>query len=701
MLTLKKIKLVNFLSHSDTELDIEDQAKLLLSGNSGSGKSAIVEGLLWCLFGKGRTDNRAMIKRGANNASVTVLLLDGEEKYEITREVSTKGKQTLSVDKTSIIGGPQPVSKTGLKDMQEYIEKELLRSSYTLFVNSVVYPQDTTESFVKQTAGKRKEMLLEIVGAEDYDTYYNRAKSLASVTSESITRLTAELEMLNKSREESTFASSKLAEYQAKEKELQAELLKTEELIKKEAETKEALSSIQNKITLYDAQTESKMSECKKLETRIETLKYADQNSLPQFTKEEIEEQLMDLALAESEAEALINAERAETTRKGQLMAIMADKPRETDYESEIESLKKQMARITEGVDNFCVDLGKPCPRLQKQLDDQTEYYRSQIEQKETDKLMQGMALDEYTKKLETVGPAIEFDALKLMDLRTKIVSLSKYKLEQEKLLMFDSAKIKRAEEISSLELELAISTKQFNEYFAELTKLKLDRSVLAESNVGTTDHAVAANFMRTELSEVTLQRTMAELAAAKALELDTKISEKEEKQSADTEKFEDLLLVKEAFGSTGIKSVVIDYILPGLEEKINQTLSKLSSFKVTLDTQRKSLTDDKMIEGLFINIFDEQGNLFDYDSFSGGQKNRIAYALFEGLASIQKCNFRIFDESIAGLDEETVNSFADVMLQMNQEEKQILCISHIQNIKDIFEDKVEIINVGGDSRIQ
>ena len=64
MILLKKITLFDFLSHSDTEIDFEPDQNVLIDGKSGSGKSSIVEGLIWALYGKGRSDNKSLIKKG-------------------------------------------------------------------------------------------------------------------------------------------------------------------------------------------------------------------------------------------------------------------------------------------------------------------------------------------------------------------------------------------------------------------------------------------------------------------------------------------------------------------------------------------------------------------------------------------------------------------------------------------------------------
>ena len=700
MIILKNLKLKNFLSHAHSEVEFEDNVKLSIEGVSGSGKSSIVEGLLWCLFGKGRADNRSMIKRGATKGAVIVELMDGETLYKITREVSEKGKQNLDIERKIGILDWEPVSKTGIKDAQDYIEKELLKSSYLLFINSVVYPQDNIESFVKQTAAKRKELLLEIVGAESYDLYYNKARTLASMTGEKISRVTGELDIQRKALEEAQSLAKNLPEYLENEKTLKGQLAFMEEEDNKAGQTRSDMAAASTKKSLLDLKIENEQKNHADLKVQRERLVYSDQNAAPQMDEMDIDLKIAELDGIEKQIEEIVASEKLEADRKGRLYAIIADKPTEIDYDKEIEALEAQKTRIESSTDTFCVDLGRACPKLQRQVDENTQYYKDQIEAKQLNKLLQSSALESYTNKLMEIGPEITYDAKKLSDLRVQASSLTKYRSEKDRLVMVAAMRAKLALDICDMDIRITDSAKTIIDLVSERMPLLNVIADLQNKMAEIKDYSVQIKVARDSITTNAINISMAQKAQEKVDGLLLEIAEKKHVQEEETEKMEDLILVKEAFGPTGIKSVVIDYILPGLEEKINEVLRKLSNFKITLDTQRKSVADDKMIEGLFINIYNDQGEVFDYDSYSGGQKNRVAYALFEGLASIQKCNFRIFDESIAGLDTETISAFADVMLQLNQEDRQVLCVSHIREIQDIFTEKLQIVNINGESKI-
>jgi len=165
-------------------------------------------------------------------------------------------------------------------------------------------------------------------------------------------------------------------------------------------------------------------------------------------------------------------------------------------------------------------------------------------------------------------------------------------------------------------------------------------------------------------------------------------------------ENIELLELLKGAFSPNGLKAMMVDFIIPQLEDKINEILGKLSDFRVHLDTQKSSVGGDSTIEGLFINVINDMGESLDFNSFSGGECTKIIISINESLGSLQKFGFRVWDESITGLDENMIYSFSDVILKLKENINQILMISHLPAIQEIFEEKITVTKINGNSII-
>jgi DNA repair exonuclease SbcCD ATPase subunit len=136
------------------------------------------------------------------------------------------------------------------------------------------------------------------------------------------------------------------------------------------------------------------------------------------------------------------------------------------------------------------------------------------------------------------------------------------------------------------------------------------------------------------------------------------------------------------------------------LEDNVNKVLAKLSDFRVRFDTQHPSADGDGTIEGLFITIINEVGEELSFENYSGGEKLKITVAISEALASLQKVGFRIFDETFTGLDEVSTENFASILETMQSQFGQVLCISHLPVIKDMFDRVITIRKHDGVSSV-
>ena len=168
------------------------------------------------------------------------------------------------------------------------------------------------------------------------------------------------------------------------------------------------------------------------------------------------------------------------------------------------------------------------------------------------------------------------------------------------------------------------------------------------------------------------------------------------------TEKMRKVELVKGAFGSKGIETIVIDYLLTSLESKINTILSRLCDFKIHLSTQKKSADMERDIEGLWITVENECGEEMSFENYSGGEKIRLIFAIAEGFSSLSKkrIGFKLIDEAILALDSNSLETFLEAVQEILEGTNQVLFISHIQDIKDLFDKSIIVTKHNGISKI-
>ena len=126
-----------------------------------------------------------------------------------------------------------------------------------------------------------------------------------------------------------------------------------------------------------------------------------------------------------------------------------------------------------------------------------------------------------------------------------------------------------------------------------------------------------------------------------------------------------------------------------------------MSDFRIRLATQKEKADEEGVKEGLFITVINDRKEELAFTNYSGGEKVKITVAISEALASLMNTvGFRIMDENIVSLDSESTEGFVDVLLKLQEKFPQLLIISHLQEIKDIFEKQILITKVNGVSRI-
>jgi exonuclease SbcC len=691
MIILKKLKIYNFLSHKNTDILFPENAQISIEGVSGSGKSSIIDAIIWCLFGKGRSDNRNLIRSGQKECIVALELTDDNTSYLIERKTTSAGKQTLEISLKKNDDEYSAIQKTGLKDHQMWIEKELLHSSYPLFINSIAYPQENTENFVRQTASKRKDLLLEIARTSDYDIYYNRAKDKLQSLQEHVMRLTTKAEMhegiINDSSMEN-MDSSKLEEKKIQLnqaiKEIESD---TQKLLKEREEYKslsEKIDAIQHHIREKEENIEEQNSKIIIKQVRIETLSTIDISA--------IEKKLIELSSLKEELIKLEEIAQYNAERQKKLNIIINTKPSFFDYDTVISELNKKIISVINQENIPCPD-GKHCSCFLKSFKERECEFTDQLGDIMKKQKKQEIEMDEYTKQLNSIEPERGDGSTiqKINEIKQRIQILSRAEIEkgefESRSLVIDDL----MHDVDEIKESIHKNKKNIQKYNEELVMLKNAISNIDITNIDNkkNEYERLTKKMNDDLSSCIKDLSFIEITKKNIEKSKNELLQIHEDVDRLNKEMKYISYIKDAFGSKGIKTILIDYLIPQLENSINDILEKLSDFRIKLETQKQTVDGESIIEGLFISIFNENGEEFDFSNYSGGQKLKISVAISEALASIQKIGFRIFDETFIGLDEASTDSFSEVMESLQSRFPQILCISHLRMIQDRFENKL------------
>jgi exonuclease SbcC len=181
------LTLENFMPYRGRQppLDLGGLGIACLAGDNGAGKSAILDGITWCLWGRSRAGASAdsLVSAGESEVVVELEFRLGEGLYRVLRRHrlprsnSGAGQSALELQAWD---GDQFRAQSGARsrETQEQITG-LLRLDYDTFVNTAFLVQGKADLFTRMRPAERRRMLGEVLGLTHYDRFADRAREQA------------------------------------------------------------------------------------------------------------------------------------------------------------------------------------------------------------------------------------------------------------------------------------------------------------------------------------------------------------------------------------------------------------------------------------------------------------------------------------------------------------------------------------------
>ena len=193
-----KLNLRNFLSYRENvpSLDFTGVHVACLCGDNGHGKSALLDAITWCLWGKARGQVQDdLVSYGADEARVELDFLARDSCYRAVRSRRRGGgrRRQGSGDLQLLALGeggttPQVISGNTVRETQARIE-HLVGMDYDTFINSAFLLQGRADEFTNKSPAERKAVLSSILGLEYYDRYQVKARERAAARRSDTDRL--------------------------------------------------------------------------------------------------------------------------------------------------------------------------------------------------------------------------------------------------------------------------------------------------------------------------------------------------------------------------------------------------------------------------------------------------------------------------------------------------------------------------------
>ncbi|MPZ15276.1 MAG: AAA family ATPase [Chloroflexi bacterium] len=223
-----RLELRNFLSYAEghAPLSLEDVHVVCLSGSNGHGKSALLDAIIWALWGVPRGGARAgddLIRHGAREMHVSLEFELHGIRYRVTRKRVRRGRDATTDLHLESHDGMTWRSLTGgwIADTQRTIG-DLLRMSHHTFVHASFIAQGKADAFMTLEPADRKKVLAEILDLSRYEQLAEAARETARRAKSESDRLSSLIESVDQELERRAAYVAQLEQTEEAERDAQA-----------------------------------------------------------------------------------------------------------------------------------------------------------------------------------------------------------------------------------------------------------------------------------------------------------------------------------------------------------------------------------------------------------------------------------------------------------------------------------------------
>jgi len=692
-----RLELHNFLAYKDPDpLNLEGVHIACISGENGAGKSSLLDAITWALWGKARSSSPDdLIHQGEREMRVVFTFELAGQRYRVIRQRRAEGKvgtsllELQALDSSS--GDWRSLSEHTMRQTQDRLTS-LLHLDYDTFVNSAYLAQGRADEFTAKPPVQRIQILATILGLDRWQEYEERAKVHLRATKEAASRIDERLEEIRREVERRT---EFLGELNAAQHEAEA---KASQL----ASLEQAWAAVEQ-VGLMRANLEKQQAE---LTRRLE----ADRHELQEATRETealrvkadrraIENQGNDLERQRKAAQAA-RTQWEEANEKSKQLGELAGTLRgeNASLAPETEPIKARIATLMAAREPQCPTCGQPLDEKHRKailagLHDEVEARREKFKANKARLQEVTNALGALQTEMATLRR--QMDGLPTLERRIAETEAAARAAQEaaEKLPAAQARAAKWQKAVAEAEAQGQTREREAGDLSKRLAEADQLRATL--------DQARLAKRMADERVGGARQR----LAAVDALEAQSRALETE----AHAQRDEMALLeeLREAFGRRGVPNMIIETVVPEVEEVANALLAKMTEgqMMLRLESQRETKAGETR-ETLEIIISDGLGTRA-YEMYSGGEAFRINFALRVALSKLlarragAQLRALFIDEGFGSQDALGRERLVAAINSVQDDFDRILVITHLDELRDAFPARIEVTKTPEGSQLR
>ena len=677
--TPKEFKFSNMFSYGEDNKVRFDKAQGIIGifAPNASGKSSLWDALSFCIYDKTSRTNSS--KNILNNRKDKFYCkfhfeIDGIS-YFIERTAKYVRKGTaVKVDVNfwkEDAGIITSLNGEQRRETNQNIEKYL--GKFEDFVLTTLSLQGNNALFIDKSQSERKEILSQFIGVDIFDKLYQKASDenrdnatlIRKFKSDDFTQKLADIETNLKSNKlEYKLLEIEQESAKSKEEELNKEIIKLNgKIVKLNADSGVSVDELENRLKVLTDKQAELLNQKGSLQERItqrEELQVTLEEILDQFDEEDLEIKIQELKESKEKLRTLeSNIEKVKIKleslyeRKDHLNSHKYDEQCDICMENS-QSIREQKAKVDSDIkdgESYLDEFNEDVSQLTLLIDSLTPFQ------------------DEWNKYQEAKD--------------------KESKLDRELSQLINNLSTTETEEIR-LETQVGQQKQLIEEYYKNEEQIKLNKEVRDELTI-----------VRSNLDKI---KQVVKKSNSDILSLNGKISALQNQKESIVERISEVKDLEEqsklfdyylnALSKDGVSYELIEKSLPMIEGEVNNILGQIVDFGMQLEIDGKNIN-------AYLVYGDQRWSLemcSGMERFISGLAIRVALI---NVCNLPRPNFLVIDEGFGTLDSENLQSLFMLFTYLKTQFDFVMIISHIDSMRDVVDDLIEIKKIEGFSQVK